>query len=110
MRVLIVVVTFLAAGCSANSQYSAPWTVRSVEKAYEARDACLLRHAVPYVGSNSDATSVGPAISANCHAETNALISSSNPYNDPDVTAAIKQDSDFRATGYVLKVRGRYYD
>ena len=38
----------------------------------------------------------------------NALIATSNRHNDPVVTAAIRQDTDFRATGYVLKARGQY--
>lgn len=108
MRILIVVATLSLAACSANSQYSEPWTVRSVKQTYEARDACLAREAAPYVEGTSDAASIGRTVSSNCQAETNALIVSSNPHNDPAVTAAIRQDSDFRATGYVLKARGQY--
>lgn len=107
MRALGVAGGLLAAGCSMNPQYSAPWTVRSVGKAYEARDACLVNHAALYAGSNADATSVGRIISAQCEAETNALISSSNPHAERDVAAAIRHDSEFRATGYVLKARGQ---
>lgn len=110
MRTLIVVALLSLAACSMNPQYSEPWTVRSVSQRYEARDACLVKHAVPYVARASDATSIGRTISSNCQAETNALIASSNPHNDPLVTAAIRQDSEFRAIGYVLKARGRYYD
>ncbi len=65
------------------------------------------RQVPPYASDMSDASSIGRTISANCQAETNALIASSNPHNDPVVTAAIRQDSDFRATGYVLKARGQ---
>lgn len=107
MRTLIVVALLSLAACSVNSQYSAPWTVRAVDKTYEARDACLQRQVASYAGDTSDASSIGRSISANCQAETNALISSGNPHNDPEVTAAIRQDSDFRATGYVLKSRGQ---
>ena len=108
MRILIVTAMLSLAAGSVNSQYSEPWTVRSVKQTYEARDACLAKHAAPYIAGASDATSIGPTISSNCQAETNALIGSSNPHNDPVVTAAIRQDSDFRATGYVLKARGQY--
>lgn len=107
MRTLILVALLSLAACSVNSQYSAPWTVKAVGKTYEARDACLQRQAAPYAGDTADASSVGRIISANCQAETDALIASSNPHNDPVVTAAIRQDSDFRATGYVLKARGQ---
>lgn len=108
MRTLIFVAMLSLAGCSANSQYSEPWTVRSVKQTYDARDACLAKHAAPYAVDGSDASSVGRTVSSNCEAETNALIASSNPHKDPAVTAAIRQDTDFRATGYVLKARGQY--
>ena len=104
MRNLIFVALLSLAGCSANSQYSEPWTVRSVKQTYEARDACLLKQAASAAVDDSDASSIGRSISSNCQAETNAL----NPRNDPAIAAAIRQDSDFRATGYVLKARGQY--
>lgn len=107
MRTLILVALLSLAACSVNQQYSEPWTVKAVDKTYEARDACLQRQAAPYAGDTSDASTVGQTISASCEAETNALIASSNPHNDPAVTAAIRQDSSFRATGYVLKARGQ---
>lgn len=109
MRTLILIAMLSLAGCSANSQYSEPWTVRSVAKTYEARDACLVKYAGAHAAAgDADASSVGRTVSSNCQAETNALIASSNPHNDPVVTAAIRKDSDFRATGYVLKARGQY--
>ncbi len=108
MRILIVVAVLSLAACSANSQYSEPWTVKAVGKTYEARDACLQREAAPYATDTGDASSIGRTVSANCQAETNALNASSNPHNDPVVTAAIRQDSDFRATGFVLKARGQH--
>ena len=107
MRTLILVALLSLAACSVNSQYSAPWTVKAVDKTYEARDACLQRQAAPYAHDTSDPSAVAQAITASCEAETNALIASSNPHNDPAVTAAIRQDSSFRATGYVLKARGQ---
>lgn len=108
MRAFGVTAMLLAAGCSMNPQYSAPWTVRSVGKAYEARDACLVKHAAPYAESNADATTAGRIISAQCEPEISALISSSNPHRELDIAAAIRHDSEFRATGYVLKARGQY--
>ncbi|MGQ3301438.1 hypothetical protein [Reyranella sp.] len=108
MRTLIFVALLSLAACSINSQYSEPWTVRTVKHSYDARDACLVKYAAPYAVDGSDASSVGRTVSANCEAETNALIASSNPHKDPTVTAAIRQDSEFRATGFVLKARGQY--
>lgn len=108
MRTLIFVALLSLAACSINSQYSEPWTVRTVKHSYDARDACLVKYAASYAVEGSDASSVGRTVSSNCEAETNALIASSNPHNDPTVTAAIRQDSEFRATGFVLKARGQY--
>jgi hypothetical protein len=110
MRPLVMAAILLAGACSMNPQYSAPWTVRAVGKAYETRDACLAKYAILHTKSDIDVPRAGLEISANCEAETNALIASSNPHNDMAVTAAIRQDSEFRARGYILKARGRYYD
>ena len=110
MRLITFFILLATAGCSLNPQYSAPWTVRAVTKAYEARDACLAKHAMPYAGTDEEPEVIGRSVSLRCQAETNALIASSNPHNDPVVISAIRQDSNFRAMGYVLKVRGRYYD
>jgi len=110
MRTLIAVALLSLTACSANSQYSEPWTVKAVGKTYEARDACLQREAASHAAGTEDPSSIGRTVSANCQAETNALIASSNPHNDPVVTAAIRQDSDFRAAGYVLKARGQRGD
>ena len=110
VRSIVVFILSATAGCSLNPQYSAPWTVRAVTKAYEARDACLAKHAMPYAGTNEKPEVVGRSVSLRCQAETNALIASSNPHSDPAITSAIRQDSNFRAMGYVLKVRGKYHD
>lgn len=110
MRPLLVAAILSTGACSVNPQYSAPWTVRAVGKAYEARDACLAKYASLHSESGIDAQRVGLEVSANCEAETIALITSSNPHHDMAITAAIRQDSDFRARGYVLKARGKHYD
>ena len=110
MRPLLVAAILSTGACSVNPQYSAPWAVRAVGKAYEARDACLAKYASLHTKSDIDVPRASFKISANCEAETNALIDSSNPHNDMAVTAAIRQDSEFRARGYILKARGRYYD
>ena len=110
MRLLFVAAILSTGACSVNPQYSAPWTVRAVGTAYEARDACLAKYASLHSESGIDAQRVGLEVSANCEAETIALITSSNPHHDMAITAAIRQDSDFRARGYVLKARGKHYD
>lgn len=107
MRILFVASTLFTASCSVNSQYSNPKLVSSISKIFEARDACLAKHAVPYAGDDMDASSIARAVSLSCQAETEKLIAISNLNNDPKVAAAIRQNTEFRATGYVLKARGQ---
>lgn len=106
MRYLVVALLLQLTACSANSHYSLPWRVTQINDLYEARDACLARHAVPYAANETSASEIARAVSLSCQAETDKLIASSNPGNDPEVTSAIRRDTEFRATGYVLKARG----
>ena len=106
MRILVVVLMLSLGACSANSHYSDPRLVSSIEKTYRARDACLAKNAVPYANGEADATNIARAVSLSCQAETDKLISLSNPTRDPAITAAIRRDTESRATGYVLKSRG----
>lgn len=107
MRKLVVVLPLLFSGCSANSHYSDPRLVSTINKTYEARDACLAKNAVPYVGGDTDASNIARAVSLSCQVETDKLISISNPTKDPAIAAAIRRDTEYRATGYVLKARGQ---
>ncbi|TAJ40466.1 MAG: hypothetical protein EPO67_00180 [Reyranella sp.] len=106
MRILVVVLTLSLGACSANSHYSDPRLVSTINKTYQARDACLAKNAVPYVSGDTDPSSIARAVSLSCQAETDKLISLSNPKRDPAITAAIRRDTEQRATGYVLKARG----
>ncbi len=85
--------------------YSNPRVVTKVERAYEARDACLTKNAAPTSGE-PDVASVARAVSLSCLPETNQLIAVTNPYNDPRVTAAIMADNDAKALRYVRLARG----
>jgi hypothetical protein len=107
MRTMIVVLTLPLAACSANAHYSDPRAMAKLNAVFEARDACLAKNAASAVTGDASASSVARAISASCQVETDRLISISNPYNDPEITAAIQKDTQFRATGYVLKARGQ---
>ena len=106
MRVLAIVLMLSLGACSANSHYSDPRLVSSINKTYQARDACLARNAVPYVNGDTDASNIARAVSLSCQAETDKLISLSNPTRDPAIAAAIRRDTEYRATGYVLRARG----
>ena len=85
--------------------YSNPRVAAKVERAYEARDACLSKNAVPTSGE-PDVASVARAVSLSCMPETNQLIAVTNPYQDPKVTAAIMADNDAKALRYVRLARG----
>ena len=85
---------------------SNPTAVTKIERAYEARDACLAKNAVPSSSTNSDVASVAAAVALACMPETNQLIAVTNPYQDPQVTAAILKDSDSKATRFVMLARG----
>ncbi|MDP1840813.1 MAG: hypothetical protein Q8N31_15370 [Reyranella sp.] len=85
--------------------YSNPRDVTKVERAYEARDACLSKNAAPTSGE-PDVASVARAVSLSCMPETNQLIAVTNPYQDPKVTAAIMADNDAKALRYVRLARG----
>ena len=85
------------------NEYSNPMTVNRIKRLYEARDACLAKNAVPSDTSNSDIASIAKAVSLSCAPETDRLIVASNPDRDPKVALAIRNDTDQRATQYVMR-------
>jgi hypothetical protein len=108
----LVLLPLALAGCEAATSLrgaglSDPLRMKSIDQAFEARDNCLVENihlADVYAGS---AQSLAATAAASCQTQTDALISVSNPYGDPRVTAAIQKDSSFRAMGFVLKARGQ---
>lgn len=85
--------------------YSNPRVTAKIERAYEARDACLTRNAAPTTGE-PDVAGAARAVSLSCMPETNQLIAVTNPSQDPQVTAAIMVDNDAKALRYVRLARG----
>ena len=79
----------------------------NIDKSYEARDACLSRNAAADGTSAADPDTLAHAAAMACAAETNKLIAASDPSGDAKVAAAIRQDSEFRALGFVMKARGQ---
>ncbi len=69
-------------------------TNQAINRAYKDRDACLTAQVN---GNGSDAH----AATAACQPQIRKLDSVTNPHRDAAVTAAIHQDSEFRATRYV---------
>jgi hypothetical protein len=86
--------------------YSDPRLSDRIERAYEARDACLARNAAPSVSGESDMATIAKAVALSCMPETDKLIAVTNPFQDPKVTSAILKDSDGKAMRYVLLSRG----
>ena len=85
--------------------YSNPRLAARIERAYEARDACLSRNAAPTSGE-SDVSNAARAVALSCMPETNQLIAVTNPQQDAKVTAAIMKDNDVKAMRYVRLARG----
>jgi hypothetical protein len=105
MRPALVLLVLLLSACG-NTTGDGRRTA-TIEKSYKARDACLARNAAADDISNSDADSLAHAIALACLPETEQLVSAANRDGDSKVAAAIRQDSEFRARGYILKVRGQ---
>ena len=85
--------------------YSDPRLSGRIEDAYEARDACLARNAAPPVSGESDVATIAKAVALSCMPETDRLIAITNPFQDPQVTAAILKDNGDKAMRYVLLAR-----
>lgn len=78
-----------------------------INTAYEARDACLARNAQGDNAVSANADVVARAVAQACASETAHLVEVSNRDGDPQVAANIRRDSEFRALGYVLRLRGQ---
>jgi hypothetical protein len=85
------------------NEYSNPIKVNLIKDLYQARDACLVKNAIPSDSANSDVASVAKAVALACAPETDRLIAASNPDRDPRVTEAIRNDTDLRAARYVMR-------
>ena len=110
-RVAMAVLALSLTACSRDyifegNEYSNPIKVARIKELYQARDACLARNAVPSAGGGSDVASIARAVSLSCAPETDRLIAATNADRDPKVVEAIRNDTEQRATLYVLRARG----
>lgn len=109
---ILVVALLLLAACDSyhagfvNAGGASFATARSIDKAYAARDACLARNAATTGPVGSSATSRARTVALACAPETQRLIAVSNP-GDSNAAAAIRDDSEFRAKGFVLRAQDR---
>jgi hypothetical protein len=108
MRIAVVLVALLLSGCAGAYHTSSDGRLQTrIDDSYKARDACLAKNANADGTMSLDAGSVAQAAALACTAETDKLIEVSNRDGDPTVANRIRQDSEFRAMGYVLKARGQ---
>ena len=105
MRPALVLLVLLLSACGYSTGDGRRTT--NIEKAYEVRDACLVRNVTADDTANSDPATIAHAVAMACSPETEKLLAAANRDGDSKVAAAIRQDSEFRARGYVLKVRGQ---
>jgi hypothetical protein len=105
MRPALVLLILLLSACG-NTTGDGRRTAK-IDKAFVARDACLARNAAADDVSNSDPATIARAVALACSPETEQLVTASNRDGDAKVAAAIRQESEFRAMGYVLKARGQ---
>ena len=108
MRIAVVLLALPLGACA--GAYATPSDGRlktRIDTAYEARDACLARNAAGETAASLDTASAGRAVALACVPETEKLVEVINRDGDPRVADAIRQDSEFRAEGFVLRARGQ---
>ena len=79
----------------------------NIDKTYEARDACLARNAAADGVGMTDPATLAHAVALACSAETDKLIAAYYTSGDTKVANRIRQDSEFRALGFVMKARNQ---
>jgi len=108
MRTVVLVVALLLLGACENTFFSSHdrWHTPRISEAYEARDACLARNAAAE-NNGGDVMAAARAVAQACASETEKLVAISNREGDAKVAMNIREDTRFRAMGYVLKARGQ---
>ena len=77
-------------------------TARGIDTAYAERDACLARNATERALAGASVHARAQALALACAAQTDRLITASSR-GDAAVAGAIRDDSEFRALGFVLR-------
>jgi len=108
MRFLLVCLVLILPGCEQSFfMVGDKGREATIGRLSETRDNCLTRNASADITTDSDATTIARAIALACSAETEKLAVAVNRDGDTKVTSAIRQNSEFRAMGYVLRARGQ---
>ncbi len=107
MRIALVFVTLLLGACEGSFfQVSDLGRKTKIDRTYQARDSCLARNAAADGAMHEDTATLAHAVAMACTSETEKLVEASTN-GDAKVAVAIRQDSEFRAMGFVMKARGQ---
>jgi hypothetical protein len=79
----------------------------SIDRAYQARDACLEKNAAADTAGSVDNQIAAHAVAAACAPEIEKLVAATNSGGDAKVADAVRKNSDARAMKYVLQARGQ---
>jgi hypothetical protein len=79
--------------------------IEKIDEAYRARDTCLKWTAFVFDDGSSEMSEITRTVALSCGRETSALVAVLNPHEDAKVSEAIARDSEFRASGYVARLR-----
>jgi hypothetical protein len=80
-------------------------TARDIDQAYAERDACLARNATERALAGATVHARAQALALACAVQTDRLITASS-HGDAVVASAIRDDTEFRALGFVLRTPG----
>ena len=80
-------------------------TARDIDTTYAERDACLARNATERALAGAAVRARAQALALACAAQTDRLITASSR-GDAAVARAIRDDTEFRALGFVLRTQG----
>ena len=80
-------------------------TAKGIDTAYAERDACLARNATERALAGAAVRARAQALALACAAQTDQLITASS-HGDAAVARAIRDDTEFRALGLVLRMLG----
>src|SRR5262249_60218175 len=84
----------------------ARWHTPGISEAHAARGACPPRRGAAESAALDPATAARE-VARGCTSETEKLVSLSNRDGDAKVAANIRQNTEFRAMGYVMRARGQ---
>jgi hypothetical protein len=107
MRFAVVLFVLLLGACEGSFiAVGDRWHTPRISEAYAARDACLARRASAESPS-LDATAAAREVARGCASETEKLVGLTNRDGDAKVAANIRENTEFRAMGYVMRARGQ---